>query len=114
MERGLKVRANHRCTKAPLICADLRPATLCFSSETQPGRRFRLRGPYCRTGLVLARTFGPKCPGKMCILVRIEIHGYASGVATRRRAGVAVSPRLGFGNFNCVSSGRIWRNPCVA
>jgi hypothetical protein len=26
MERGLKVRANHGRTQAPVICADLRPA----------------------------------------------------------------------------------------
>jgi hypothetical protein len=75
MERGLKVRANHGRTHAPVICADLRPATLCCSPETQPGRRFRLRGSCVRTGLVLARTFGPKWLRKMCILVRIEIHG---------------------------------------
>jgi hypothetical protein len=34
-------------------------------TETQPDRRLRSRGSCTRTGLVSARTFGPKEPGKM-------------------------------------------------
>jgi len=97
MKRGLKVRTNHRRAQAPGICADLRPATLCSAPQTQPGRRFRLRGSCVRTGLVLARTFGPKWLRKMCILVRIEIHGQASDVATRQnpiRAPVPLRPSI--------------------
>ena len=64
IKRGLKVRANHPRAQAPGICADLRPATLCFFFRNPARNRVPLaRNPVTdRAGI--ASDLRPEMGGK--------------------------------------------------